>query len=79
MEEAATGSRSAGPASASPGTCARSEQAVYRARGRARWRACRERLALAARAALGIPADIALTRPGLNVPDDLDQLELEET
>ena len=51
MEEAATGSRSAGPASASPGTCARSEQAVYRARGRARWRACRERLALAARAA----------------------------
>lgn len=50
MEEA-TGCRSAGPASAPPGTCARSEQAVYRARGRARWRARRERLALAARAA----------------------------
>ena len=29
-----------------------------------------------ARAALGIPADIALTRPGMSVPDDLDQLEL---
>ena len=32
--------------------------------------------ARAARAALGIPADITLTRPRLNVPDDLDQLEL---
>ena len=57
-----------------------------RAIGAARRRTGRERetarraalvdLTRVARAALGIPADITLTRPGLNVPDDLDQLEL---
>lgn len=46
-----------------------------RAIGAARRRTGRER-ETARRAALGIPADIALTRPGMSVPDDLGQLEL---
>ena len=61
---------------------ARAVGAARRCTGRERETARRAALAdltRVARAALGIPADIALTRPGLNVPDDLDQLELEET
>lgn len=58
---------------------ARAVGAARRCTGREREtvrRAALVDLTRVARAALGIPADIALTRPGLNVPDDLDQLEL---
>ena len=58
---------------------ARAVGAARRCTGREREtvrRAALVDLTRAARAALGIPADITLTRPRLNVPDDLDQLEL---
>ena len=58
---------------------ARAVGAARRCTGRERETARRAALVdltRVARAALGIPADITLTRPGLNVPDDLDQLEL---
>lgn len=58
---------------------ARTVGAARRCTGRERETARRAALVdltRAARAALGIPADITLTRPRLNVPDDLDQLEL---
>jgi hypothetical protein len=58
---------------------ARAVGAARRCTGREREtvrRAALVDLTRVARAALGIPADITLTRPGLNVPDDLGQLEL---
>lgn len=58
---------------------ARAVGAARRCTGRERETARRAALVdltRVARAALGIPADITLTRPGLNVPDDLGQLEL---
>ena len=58
---------------------ARAVGAARRCTGREREtvrRAALVDLTRVARAALGIPADITLTRPGLNVPDALGQLEL---
>ena len=58
---------------------ARAIGAARRRTGREREAARRRALAdltRVARAALGIPADIALNRPGLNMSDELDQLEL---
>ena len=58
---------------------ARAVGAARRCTGREREtvrRAALVDLTRVARAALGIPADITLTRPGLNVPDDLGQREL---
>ena len=58
---------------------ARAIGAARRRTGREREAARRRALAdltRVARAALGIPADTALNRPGLSMPDDLDQLEL---
>lgn len=58
---------------------ARAVGAARRCTGREREtvrRAALVDLTRVARAALGIPADIALNRPGMSVPDDLDQLEL---